>query len=101
MLLKLGVHIRDLKRVVRRQFDKIENIWARYTGFPPVISSTNEGSHSPSSLHYANLAIDFSLPYGLTDIELIELVDDLKVELGSDFDVVLEKHHIHIEYDPD
>jgi len=81
---------------MRRALSPIDRAYIEITGFEAVISSTYEGSHSASSLHYANLAVDFRLP----GKKITELVDRLKADLGPNYDVVLEKNHIHIEHDP-
>jgi len=98
MLLKLGVDISRLKRPIRRKLKTIDNIFLRY-GDEGIITSTYEGSHSPSSLHYSDEAIDLGIPKVLVKVELTLLIKDLKTTLGNDFDVVLEIDHIHVEYD--
>lgn len=70
-----------------------------------VITSTYEGTHSVGSLHYANEAFDVRKPSAMDkekfkDEHNKEAVRGLKDKLGKDFDIVLEKTHIHIEYDP-
>ena len=95
MLVKLGVDISRLQRPIRRSLNVIERIYRRY-GYEPVITSTYEGDHMPSSLHYANLAVDVRLPP--SNIQAV--LYDLRRALNEDYDVVLEKDHIHIEYDP-
>ena len=99
MLLKLGVDISRLKRPIRRKLNAIDRHFF-LNNHEAVITSTYEGTHSPSSLHYCNLAIDLRLPTGMLNHELIEFVDGLKKEIGKLFDVLLERDHIHIEYDP-
>jgi hypothetical protein len=69
-------------------------------GKPATITSAREGNHSENSLHYTGEAIDLRIWY-LTPRQRRIYVDDLKWVLGDDFDVVLEKNHIHVEYDPD
>ncbi|RLC84240.1 MAG: hypothetical protein DRI93_03245 [Aquificota bacterium] len=96
MLLKLGVDISRLRRPIRRALNRIDRVF-RDHGLEAVITSTYEGNHSPSSLHYANLAVDIRLPKKLSPAEITQ---ELRDALGSDYDVVLERDHIHIEYDP-
>ena len=92
MLIKAGVDISRLERPVRRALNTIE---AAYPDF--VVTSTYEGDHSSSSLHYANLAIDirFKTFHGK---EITAGV--LKDILGKGFDVIEEGTHIHVEWDP-
>jgi len=96
VLIKAGVDISRLKPKIRKKLAKIEAV---YNGVAEelVITSTYEGSHSPGSLHYANSAVDVRRPApGLQHI-----TRSLREVLGTDYDVVLETDHIHIEYDPD
>jgi len=95
MLLKPGVDISRLNRQIRRTLNSLDRIFKNY-GEHLVITSTYEGSHSPSSLHYANNAIDLRLP---TTAKL-DIYQDIKDNIGDDYDVILEIDHIHIEYDP-
>jgi len=95
ILLKVGVDISRLNRPIRRTLKKLVLIWA-HRGEPLIITSTYEGSHSPSSLHYSNDAIDVRYPPG----EMSNLKEIIRTNIGRDFDVIFEKTHIHIEYDP-
>lgn len=95
MLLKPGVELSRLVRPVRRILSTLDRIFKRHSECL-VITSTYEGNHSPSSLHYSNEAIDIRLPV----VERINILKDIKDALGEDFDVVVEIDHIHIEHDP-
>ena len=94
MLLKLGVDISRLERDMRRALNIIDAVHKEFEGQEAVITSTYEGDHSASSLHYANLAIDIRK---MMNYE--QTVKALRRALGRKFDVVLEKDHIHIEYE--
>ena len=92
MLIKPGVDISRLTRPCRRLFNRIDR------AFPDcVITSTYEGTHSPSSLHYANKAFDLRLVYPTKWAE----IDPNKLDelTGSQFDVLREATHFHIEYE--
>ena len=95
MLLKPGVDISRLARPIRRVLCPLDSLFDKYKE-ELVITSTYGGNHLPCSLHYANLAIDIRLPKK----NLKEIVTEIKDILGKDYDVVLERDHIHIEYDP-
>lgn len=95
ILLKSGVDISRLNRPIRRTLNRLADIYANYD-LSVIITSTYEGNHSPSSLHYSNDAIDIRIIPGKTQ----QLIQEIKETLGTDFDVVLERDHIHIEYDP-
>jgi len=78
----------------------VKDVWSRHApGIHPVITSANDAKHMLGSLHYQDRGWDFrtfTLPRSTTDL----IVKELKELLGPDFDVVLEKDHLHIEYDP-
>ncbi|KKL60573.1 hypothetical protein LCGC14_2203930, partial [marine sediment metagenome] len=95
MLLKPGVDISRLRPEIRKRLSVIENAVKECEANNLIITSTYEGTHSAGSLHYANLAIDIRC-IGNGD-NLLKL---LKRDLGPDYDVVNERGHIHIEYDP-
>lgn len=93
MLLKLGIDISRLSDPVRSVLTLIEAVHQRHK-HEAVITSTYEGNHSPSSLHYVNRAIDLRLSNKPIHSELQKLL------IPKGFDVVIEKDHVHIEYDP-
>lgn len=95
MLIKLGVSIHRLRRPCRRSLAKVDRVFRRQ-GFEAVITSTFEGNHGPSSLHYSDEAYDLRKPAAPPTFVLAKL----KESLGPDFDVVDERDHFHIEYDP-
>lgn len=65
-----------------------------------TITSGLDSCHSAGSLHYYGLAIDCRIWYFILKKDLLNLfIEELKNELGKNFDVILHKTHIHIEYD--
>ena len=104
MLLKAGVSLRCLKREIRRALNIIEDVYINVAGHESIITSTTEGTHSAGSLHYAGQAVDIALP-GAHNMHahpnaISKVAKRLREMLGKDYDVVLEKDHIHVEYDP-
>ncbi len=95
MLVKAGVDISRLNREIRRSLSLV-SAYFRLKSYELIITSTFEGVHSPGSLHYSNDAFDFRYPESYNTVNRSGLTN----ELGDDFDVVFEKDHIHIEYDP-
>lgn len=66
----------------------------------PVITSANDSKHMTGSLHYADLAWDLRTN-NIPDAGKIEVMArTLRVDLGSDYDIVVEKDHLHCEFDP-
>lgn len=74
----------------------------RGLGYDMVVTSITDGAHSPSSLHYAGCAADVRT----SDISEAYAPDwiasKIRECLGNnpDVDVVVEKTHIHIEFQP-
>jgi len=95
MLIKAGVDISRLKRPIRRVLGPVAGIVWAIERQELVITSTYEGNHSESSLHYCNEAIDIR-SWG----KARKVRDEIKRKLGRDYDVIYETDHIHIEYDP-
>ena len=95
MLLKAGVSIDRLERNTRRGLGKVGDVFAAHSQ-EMVITSTYEGTHSDASLHYANRAFDVRFPVHSTQT----IIRGIRTALGNRFDVVVEKTHYHIEYDP-
>lgn len=62
-----------------------------------VITSLTDGDHMAGSLHHCGDAVDLRLP---TNSAHTVMASRLRDALGSSYDVVLEKDHIHVEYDP-
>ena len=67
-----------------------------------VVTSGNDGKHSKESYHYKNLAIDIRI-WGLSAEQIDNVMDKLQglAFMGHTgyYDVVLEKDHIHAEFD--
>lgn len=95
MLIKGGVDISRLLPAIRKKLTIIERIVYKITRVELVITSTYEGTHSAGSFHYSDEAVDIRRA-NKPDV----VVQELRRELGPDYDVVLQNSHIHIEYDP-
>ena len=66
-----------------------------------IITSGNDGTHSRTSLHYANAAVDIRMS-NVPQNERQQVADQIKNRLGIDFDVILETNplHLHVELQP-
>lgn len=95
MLIKAGVDISRLNREIRRALAITQDVLNEWE-IEIVVTSTYEGNHGVGSLHYGNDAIDIRKPENYRSF----VKDLLKERLGKEYDVVEEKHHVHIEYDP-
>ena len=89
------VNIEGLDPILKAALVEMEYIYAKFHT-ELVITSGKDGTHGNGSLHYEGKAVDLR-----TWNVLDSLVKQLKAHLGPDYDVVLEKDHIHIELDKD
>jgi len=64
------------------------------------ITSVIDGKHRPNSLHYSGLAFDLRTRHLKTEDGVKNVAAEIRGALGREYDVVVEKDHIHIEYDP-
>lgn len=69
-------------------------------GYDCILTSVSDGAHRSGSRHYDGNACDLRIRHISSGSHVTDLVDDLRRVLGSNFDVVLEVDHIHVEYDP-
>ncbi len=97
MLIKLGVDISRLHDGMRRGLNAIDRAF-RGQKLEAVITSTFDGNHSPGSLHYQHKAVDVRLPPE-KNREAVGVALDFGLP-DKTFDIVWEKTHIHIEFDP-
>lgn len=72
------------------------------TSVGPELTEKQSGKliHKADSLHYKGRAFDFRTRT-MTDTQRTDVIDEIKSRLGSEFDVVLEGDHGHVEWDPD
>jgi len=81
--------------------DSVDSVFNEMANRDAVVTYTTNGDHTTAdSLHYSGDAIDLRTR-DLTRDQRGQAADRLRDELGSDYDVVDEGDHIHIEYDPD
>lgn len=61
-----------------------------------TVTHLTDGKHMVGSLHYVGAAGDLRLPKRHPTL----IASELRKRLGQDFDVILHKTHIHIEFQP-
>jgi len=64
-----------------------------------TLTSVTDGTHSAGSKHYSGHAFDIrtrDIPQDQWQI----VAGDIRERIGSEYDVVVEKDHIHVEFDP-
>ena len=76
----------------------VHDCYARL-GYDCVITSLYDGTHMTGSLHYQGRAADFRTRHVAKE-HLADLLQEIRNNLGPLFDVVLEKDHAHVEFDP-
>ena len=99
MKFKEGINTRGIQSELILALCVADSVW-RNAGEELVITSIADGKHSETSLHYAGCAADIRI----RDLQLSPevMADALKQALGNnpDYDVVVEKDHIHLEWQP-
>ena len=95
-MIKHGVDLRGLSPQMAIAYTIACRCYGQYDC---VITSASDGKHGPNSLHYKGQALDLRTRH-INGQGLQLVVDKLKEALGSQFDVVLESDHIHVEFDP-
>ncbi len=103
MRAKKGVSVNGLHISMRQVLPVCGKLWREH-GKECVVTAGNEGNpldrvHSIGSLHYYGRAVDLRTRYfdKFTQKKVKAKLQDL---LGSDYDVVIERTHMHVEYDP-
>lgn len=99
VLYKDGVKRDGLIDVMDMYIMSIGFLHLKYFSKKLVITSTTEGKHGKNSLHYKGLAFDVRIS-DKTKVETNRFLNLLKFHFDRTLDIVLEKDHIHIEYDP-
>jgi hypothetical protein len=96
--MKKGVKLTELSNVIKEKLSDICEACQELEGkkYIVTITSGNDGKHMKGSKHYTNEAIDIRskdmfYPVGTTL--------RIRKKLGRHYDVILERDHIHIEYD--
>jgi hypothetical protein len=97
MLLKNNVKLFGVKCEIILAMQIVDDVYKDFEE-ELVITSVMDGKHSKNSLHYKGYAFDCRIWY-FDKNELPVVIEEIKKRLTKEFDVVLEKDHIHIEYD--
>lgn len=101
MRLKDGVSLRSLHPAMGMVIPLLEEVYLKVDCSVVITSAYRDDD----SLHSRGQAIDVRLPSWWSKTKKGFLADSLVAAslawfLGTEFDVVLEEDHIHIEYDP-
>lgn len=96
---KNGVKMAVLSPQMVLAVQVIADIFQYPFGKDCVITSITDGRHMKGSKHGTGEGMDFRISH-VDEDNWPTLVTLIKTSLTADFDVVLEKDHIHVEYDP-
>ncbi len=97
-MIKHNVDVRGIQPEILLAIQEAREIYAEFRYFL-TITSVRDGKHSKNSKHYEGLAVDLRTKHmNARDKKLI--VTKLTKALGKQYDVVLEKTHLHVEFDP-
>ena len=107
--LKKGVKLKGLTPEMLIADSVVERAYEEAGSAELIITSGVDGVHGPDSLHYKGYALDYrrwSLQKHNAEGALLydnapEVSAKIKSRLRDQFDVVLEKTHLHVEFDPD
>lgn len=95
-----SVKVEDLSKDILYAIEVTAEAYRRH-GFKLVVTSAKDGKHMNGSKHYSGNAFDARI-WGLKEAGILKsMLVEIRLELGDDFDAVLESDHYHIEYDPE
>lgn len=63
-----------------------------------TVTSVVDGTHKPGSFHYSGLAFDLRT-YDLRGIGVLSMAQKLRDRLPSEYQIIVESDHIHVEFD--
>lgn len=99
----LGVHEQTLWAIQKATWVLLQNISMFYKPDAPqnlVIYSVMDGTHSSSrSRHYVGLAFDIRIWHFIDESAIGSFVTMLQAHLGANWQIIIEKNHIHAEYE--
>jgi hypothetical protein len=95
--IKPGVILRGLDERMYPAIREAQGIWLKFGG-KLVITSGLDGRHVRRSRHYIGLALDFR-SRDLAGAARHRVAQELRQALGEEFQVLVEKDHIHVQCD--
>jgi hypothetical protein len=98
MKIKPGVNITGIKPEIALAAIVAQTVFVLHDR-ELVLTSALDGKHGFGSLHFSGNALDLRTR-DLGPNEPLLIADELRAALGGQFDVVLEKDHIHMEFQP-
>jgi hypothetical protein len=101
LLIKPGVDIRGIGTEVSFGLRILEAVLWKH-GADCMITTCRDGQHMEGSKHYIGDAVDVRLASRWVTTSNVDIVvlNEARVNLGDQFDLVLEENHFHLEFDP-
>ena len=84
----------------------VDNVFRAYTGSEATLTGAQEDAHSDGSKHFGT-SDDFRCRAGdyaddpVKPEQRPEIEAELQRRLGANFDIVWERYHLHVEFDPE
>ena len=100
MRIKPGVRVGNMCPGILLAINVAESVRREIDGKEVTITSLCEGKHSRGSLHYDGKAVDIRTRDCEKPETFAAFLKDALGGLSPDYDVVLEKDHIHVEFQP-
>ena len=100
MKLKAGVKLDVFSPQILLAIYIADQVYVSMFNKEMVITSISDSVHGSGSLHPLGKAVDIRAR-DVTSLGKNAFVVAMKTKLGDNYDVVLEKDHFHIEFDPD
>lgn len=97
MIIKKGVKANGVRPEILLALLIADSVYIML-GFELVVTELTGGEHRVGSLHFVGLGADIRTRYFKDGGK--EAAKILRDKLGDEYDVVLHKTHIHIEYQP-
>lgn len=96
--IKEGVCLLGLNPIMAIAITVLNDVY-RFYGCNCTITSGTDGKHMAHSLHYKGFSLDIRTA-GIAQATMDEIIAKSKENLGPAFQVVLERDHLHVEFDP-
>lgn len=99
--LKQSVDVSKIQPEILLAILVAQSVYFEY-GYDCVVTSLRDGVHMPKSFHTRDgicRAVDFRINH-LPEELAANVTTTIALRLTDDYDVVQERDHIHVEYDP-
>jgi len=102
---KIGVSLAGLKLEMKPVMEVVEESFVGIAGVESCITSGTEWyKHKAGSLHFFGLALDYRIRHVKSNLKrnlIYKRIRFMLADISPRYQLVVEKTHIHIEYDPD